>query len=62
MYSTGCSKCQVLQRKLNEKRIEYEKVSDINLMREKGIQSVPVLQVGGTRLNFAEAVKYVNSL
>lgn len=61
LYTTGCSRCTVLEKKLNSKQIHYKKEEDTNLMLEKGIKSVPVLEVQGQRLNFLEAVQWVNN-
>lgn len=61
LYTTGCSRCTVLEKKLDSKQIHYRKEEDTNLMLEKGIKSVPVLEVQGQRLNFLEAVQWVNN-
>lgn len=61
LYTTGCSRCTVLESKLDSKQIHYRKEEDTNLMLEKGIKSVPVLEVQGQRLNFLEAVQWVNN-
>lgn len=61
LYTTGCSRCTVLEKKLDSKQIYYRKEGDTNLMLEKGIKSVPVLEVQGQRLNFLEAVQWVNN-
>lgn len=61
LYTTGCSRCTVLEKKLDSKQIHYIKEEDTNIMLEKGIKSVPVLEVQGQRLNFLEAVQWVNN-
>lgn len=65
VYSTGCPKCEVLLSKLNNKKIKYELCTDIQKMKEKGIDNVPVLEVknkyGDSILYpFSTAVKYIN--
>lgn len=35
LYSTDCPKCKILQEKLNEKGIDYEKISDTDIMLKK---------------------------
>ena len=62
LYSTHCPRCNVLEKKLQQKNISYEEVNDIEIMEEKGYLSVPVLEVDGTSMNFKEAFNYVNSL
>lgn len=60
LYSTGCPKCSILKKKLKEKKIPYDTVTDIKEMLALGINEVPVLSVNGKLLPFAEAVKWVN--
>lgn len=48
--------------KLDSKNISYEEVDDFTKVIEKGIMSMPVLQVDDKFLEFADAVKYVNEL
>ena len=60
LYSTGCPRCNVLVQKLNSKGIEYNVVSDIDIMTEKGIETVPVLEVDGQLMQFKEATDWVN--
>ena len=42
--------------------ISYKEVNDIEIMREKGYLSVPVLEVDGTSMDFKQSVDWVNSL
>lgn len=60
LYSTGCPRCNVLVQKLDNKGIEYDVVNDVDVMTEKGISTVPVLEVNGQLLQFKEAVDWVN--
>ncbi len=62
LYSTGCPKCKVLKSKLDSKKIEYTIIEDIEVMKNKGFNSLPVLEVDGTIYEFREAVNYVNNL
>lgn len=61
LYSTGCPKCKILKRKLDEYGIEYETVSDVNAMLELGLSSAPALGVGESLLNFNEAIGWVRN-
>ena len=58
-YSTHCPKCKVLETKLKQKDILFEEVNDINVMKEKGFMSAPVLEVDGTVYDFKSAVEWV---
>lgn len=61
LYSTGCPKCKILEMKLNQKKIVYSEINNVEAIRQKNILSVPVLEVDGQLLNFADAVNFVNS-
>ena len=41
-------------------KIEYDIISDIDIMNEKGIKSAPMLEVNGEILNFGKALQWVN--
>ena len=60
LYSTGCPKCGILERKLNEKNISFTKCTDVDEMFALGIMSVPVLSVDGDMMDFSKAVQWVN--
>ena len=62
LYSTHCPRCNVLEKKLQQKKIDYKEINDTAIMEQKGYLSVPVLEVNGTSMNFKEAFNYVNSL
>lgn len=60
LYTIGCKNCIALENKLNEKHIEYETITDKDVMVSKGFNFMPVLEVDGNTMSFAEAVKWVN--
>ena len=60
LYSTGCPRCKVLKKKLDEAKADYNVVSDVDQMLAMGLKEAPVLEVDGQRMEFAEAVKWVN--
>ena len=62
LYSTHCPRCNVLEKKLQQKNIVYEEINDVEIMKEKGYLTVPILEVDGKSMNFKEAFNYVNSL
>lgn len=62
LYSTGCPRCGVLEKKLKQKGIKYIIIDDIDKMLRVGIEEVPVLQLeSGNRFNFKEAIEWINS-
>ena len=62
LYSTGCPRCKILEKKLDEKNVAYNKVTDTEKLKEMGIDKVPVLSVGGKMYGYADAVKFVNQM
>lgn len=61
LFSTGCPRCNVLKQKLDSAGVKYEIVTDESRLESEGIDYVPVLEVDGTRMEFAEAVKWANA-
>lgn len=62
LYSSNCPKCKILKEKLDAKHIEYELKTDVDEMISLGFTFVPVLEVSGKYLNFAEALKYIGGI
>lgn len=60
LYSTGCPRCRVLEKKLQQKKIDYEEINDIKIMEDKGYINIPVLEVDDKIMNFKEAVDWTN--
>lgn len=60
LYSTHCPKCGVLTKKLQDKNICFDEVTDVAAMQGLGIEVVPCLGVNGKILNFSEAVQWAN--
>ena len=60
LFSTNCPKCRVLEQKLNQKNISFNKNSDMNEVIEKGFMSAPILKIDDIYLDFTSAVKWVN--
>ena len=61
LFTTGCPKCEVLKKKLNDKHIEYKTETNIDKMFELDITQVPVLMIDDKLYNFTEAVNWVNN-
>lgn len=61
LYSTGCPKCKILKKKLDEKGIKYEEVNDIDTMLAMHIDAVPVLYHNDDRMEFKEAIEWANA-
>lgn len=59
LYSTGCPKCKVIEKKLGQKNIQYIKNTDITEMQRLGFTSAPVLEVDGKIMNFGDANRWI---
>lgn len=59
LYSTDCPMCKVIEAKLKQSNIEFEKINDVDLMVQKGFRSAPILEVDGVAYNFKEAIEWV---
>lgn len=60
LYSTGCPQCKVLKDKLIGKGISFTENTDREQMMSMNFVRVPILEVDGVRMNFAEANKWIN--
>ena len=63
LYTIGCPKCKILARKLDEIKLNYNTVSDIDKIIEVGkscnIMSAPILQVNDKYYDFSGAMKII---
>ena len=66
LYTTNCPKCIVLEKKLDNKNINYKKVEDIEkimeIANEQGINTTPILEIDGEFLDFSHANTYINNM
>lgn len=62
LYSTGCPKCVILEKKMNQKNIKYDTVSDVDLMQEKGFMTLPMVEIDGEIYDFKTAIDFINNL
>lgn len=60
LYSSHCPKCVVLEKKLQQKGIEYSVVTDTLEMGRMGIRSLPMLNACNELMDFKTAVDWVN--
>lgn len=60
LYTTNCPKCRVLETKLKQKKIDFETITDISVIQEKGFMEAPILEIDEIFYPFSEAVKWVN--
>lgn len=60
LYSTGCPKCNVLEKKLQIAGIDFN-IEGAETMIEKGFESAPILDVDGEYMTFMEALKWIDT-
>lgn len=59
-YTTDCPRCKVIKKKLDDKNIQYNEITDKELMISLGFTMMPVLEVNGEKMNFIEANNWIN--
>lgn len=60
LYSTHCPRCNVLELKLKQKKINYEENNSVEEMTAKGFKEAPKLELeDGTIMDFKEAVDWL---
>lgn len=67
LYSTGCPKCNVLKKKLDAAGIEYDVITDMNVIEEVcnglGVDTLPILGIDANTwekyMEFSSAIKWV---
>ena len=59
LYEHGCPRCKVLKSKLDQKGIQYQNITDVEIMKSKGFTEAPKLEVYGVIYNFKEALEWI---
>lgn len=63
LYTIGCPACNVLEQKLKAKNIEFEKITDETVFREKGIEWFPQLELdNGILLGIKDANNWLKAM
>lgn len=60
LYSTNCPKCNVLEKKLQDKKIDFVIENNVDKIVEKGFMSAPVLEVDGSFMDFKKAIDWIS--
>ena len=66
LYSTHCPKCNVIEKKLIQKGLNFEVIDAknkevINMLSEKGFRQMPILSVNDNMIGFSEAVRWIGA-
>lgn len=62
LYSTHCPRCNVLEKKLQQKGINFIENNNVDEMAALGLQNAPALKVGKILMGFNEAIRWINEL
>ena len=61
LYEHGCPRCKVLKAKLDQSGIKYTDINDVELMKAKGFEDAPQLEIDGVIYGFKDAINWVNN-
>lgn len=61
LYTTHCPLCRGVEMLLKKKQIEYNEITDVNVMKEKNINHVPVLEVNSQLYTGKEIHNWINN-
>jgi hypothetical protein len=62
LYTNHCRKCEILTAKLKEKNVVFDIEDNEDVLLSLGFDFMPILEVNGDKLEYGDAIKYVNSL
>lgn len=62
LYTTNCPKCLILEKKLELKGLNYEKITNLDIMLQKGFMSAPMLEVDEVVMDFKTSFNWIENL
>ena len=66
LYTINCPKCLVLEKKLDKEGVEYNKITDKDIIMDVsnkcGLKTAPILEADGNYMKFEDAIKYIKNL
>ena len=62
LYTTHCPKCKILEERLNEKKVKYEVIDNIEELQKMNFKSVPNLEIDGKIYNYLDSIRYLNKM
>ena len=62
LYTTHCPKCKILEERLNEKKVKYEVIDNIEELQKMNFKSVPNLEIDGKIYNYLDSIRYLNKI
>ena len=62
LYTTHCPKCKILEERLNEKKVKYEVIDNIEELQKMNFKSVPNLEIDGKIYNYLDSIRYLKKM
>lgn len=60
LYSTDtCHRCKMVKQILNIHNVQYVEVTDIDLMKDKCFNEVPMMEINGQTLDYGDIVAWL---
>jgi glutaredoxin len=61
VYTIGCPQCNILEKKLTQKGIVYNTITDEKIFDELHIEQFPMMSInGGPLMNYKQAITWIN--
>lgn len=60
LYSNGCPRCAILKNTLDNLKIPYVVIDDMQKVIDAGFKTIPILEVDGEMMTYAAAMKWCN--
>lgn len=57
----NCPRCNIIKTKLSSKEVSFQESKNMEVLKEKGFLTVPVLNVGEDYLDFLKANEWINN-
>ena len=62
LYSNGCPRCKIIEKRLEDKGIRDKKITDTEEMLRLGLTNVPWIKTKDTIMNFKDSIDYINNI
>ena len=60
LYSTNtCSRCKIVKQILNIHNVKYTEITDVDIMKEKGFNEAPIMEINDKTLDYGDIVEWL---
>jgi hypothetical protein len=60
LFTTNCPKCKILEKKMDDKKLNFKLETDVTELIDMGFTTAPVLKIDNDYLDFGKAIKWIN--